>query len=1091
MTTPDFIEFIEALAPEGEKVLFGKSKVLEDGTDGYVPTDTLPPNTALYANTGSFIKSRADQDGKLRAKAENIEQCLFLMLDDIGTKAKTPPVEPTWKIETSPGNYQWGYAYSQRPTKGQQSAAVRAFAAAGYSDPGASNAVRWSRIPGSLNKKKQFIAKLTEFHPERKFTLPELCAEMGVTMGEPEMERHEAKAAASADAPPIEQAVEMLKHIKADDREVYRNVGMAMQSAYDDAGRAFWLAWAKTCPEYDNPDAERDAEKDWKSFKDMPNGIGIGTLFHYAIEGGWKHPAPDVEGMFGEVEGAQQSEEKFPAPYDPSEAFLIDTFNSHGLNVAKYRSIVAPIPHPDGAFMLKMDGRVVEYHKGIGRVRASGNVSPIFFGDVTQQNFVLVTDNWFSAAALHEATGDPVICIEGWAFGEIQSEDGESSRALHTKLLEIVRPNLKMRVITTTDQEEMRLRMATFRMLMMEEGVNVIVFALPMIDFHPVDGFGDWAAKTWGSRENWPRGDDLTKALFGKGGALQRVADDDLAEAAKSYTMSNADRFGKFHLDLTDRGAGSYILSKLGRGSFYYLKDRDEWVQWHDGAWRSIGKEPLFLIDIAAHGYLQRSNALRKQVVQIEEALRTEKDPIRKAQMNIDISTKTEQAVDFHKRYKVLSMTTGRLNVLKDLKHRGEVAVFSKIFDADDWMIGVKNGILDLRTGIVREARQEDMMFRSCRSRYVKGATHPRITKLLQEITATAYLKDAPSFMGAVDGFVLDGGREQWLQRRLGAMLVGGNKLTSLEILHGFGSNGKSVLGKLLSGVLGKAGTAIGESGYLTTVPAAAIMSSYHAKDPDAATPYLATTPGARVLLMSESKDTDKINEQLVKNITGGDEVAYRGLYKGAATFRPQFTPILLTNPLPQVVEGGKAIWDRLAPMHLAMRWARPGASEEDKNTLPPEDTWFRDEADGDVEACEAFLSWLVDGCLSWQKDGLGEMPTDVRATINSYRETSDHFGAWAAENNVVFDPTSFTTSGSIFNSYSMWEKQNGKQSPSKDVVIRRLLEWKPELRKGKRDDVRGVWGINVPMFGWLKKSETGSVGEEVVSLPTTKTVAV
>ena len=31
------------------------------------------------------------------------------MLDDIGTKCKEPPVEPSWKLESSRGNEQWGY----------------------------------------------------------------------------------------------------------------------------------------------------------------------------------------------------------------------------------------------------------------------------------------------------------------------------------------------------------------------------------------------------------------------------------------------------------------------------------------------------------------------------------------------------------------------------------------------------------------------------------------------------------------------------------------------------------------------------------------------------------------------------------------------------------------------------------------------------------------------------------------------------------------------------------------------------------------------------------------------------------------------
>lgn len=149
----------------------------------FSPNDTLPPNTETYVNTGLFLRYRADKDtGKLGATADSIDHCLFLMLDDIGTKSKVPPLEPTWKIETSPGNFQWGYLYQRnsRPTKAEQAAAVKAIGLAGFSDPGASGPVRWCRLPGSRHKKKQFTARLHELHPTRRFTLPDILDALGV-----------------------------------------------------------------------------------------------------------------------------------------------------------------------------------------------------------------------------------------------------------------------------------------------------------------------------------------------------------------------------------------------------------------------------------------------------------------------------------------------------------------------------------------------------------------------------------------------------------------------------------------------------------------------------------------------------------------------------------------------------------------------------------------------------------------------------------------------------------------------------------------------------------------------------------------------
>jgi len=190
----NFIEYLKDIAPEGETILIVRQKPTggthSDGALKCVWPAMLPskynPKTigAWYANTACFIVDRF-KDGKVSAAATNCERVAFLVLDDIGTKSKVPPLEPTWKIETSPDNFQWGYTFGldDQPTKGEFSAAISAIAEAGYTDKGAINPVRNFRIPGSINLKpgrENFIAKLTEFHPTREFSLKQICDALGV-----------------------------------------------------------------------------------------------------------------------------------------------------------------------------------------------------------------------------------------------------------------------------------------------------------------------------------------------------------------------------------------------------------------------------------------------------------------------------------------------------------------------------------------------------------------------------------------------------------------------------------------------------------------------------------------------------------------------------------------------------------------------------------------------------------------------------------------------------------------------------------------------------------------------------------------------
>ena len=191
----NFVEYISKQAPEGETCLLVKQKPVgnEQHADGTIKA-TWPAfypheykeGGAWYANTASFVVARFKN--KPSASIHNCDHVAFLVLDDIGTKSKAPPLEPTWKIETSPDNFQWGYTFAldDQPKHEDFSAAIKAIAEAGFTDKGATNAVRNFRIPGSVNLKPErnkFVSVLSEFHPEREFSLPQIMGAFGVVAG--------------------------------------------------------------------------------------------------------------------------------------------------------------------------------------------------------------------------------------------------------------------------------------------------------------------------------------------------------------------------------------------------------------------------------------------------------------------------------------------------------------------------------------------------------------------------------------------------------------------------------------------------------------------------------------------------------------------------------------------------------------------------------------------------------------------------------------------------------------------------------------------------------------------------------------------
>lgn len=185
-----FIEYLTKLAPEGETALFVTKKTFGENKVGFIAAlpNKFRASGVTYGNTGSFILERLDIN-KPSASASNCDRVSVLVLDDIGTKSKTPELEPTWIIETSEGCFQWGYTFGldDQPFKNEFCAAVTAIAEAGFTDPGMTNPVRNFRIPGSINDKpgrNNFESKLIQFNPEREFTLKQICDALGVVPGE-------------------------------------------------------------------------------------------------------------------------------------------------------------------------------------------------------------------------------------------------------------------------------------------------------------------------------------------------------------------------------------------------------------------------------------------------------------------------------------------------------------------------------------------------------------------------------------------------------------------------------------------------------------------------------------------------------------------------------------------------------------------------------------------------------------------------------------------------------------------------------------------------------------------------------------------
>ena len=227
---------------------------------------------------------------------------------------------------------------------------------------------------------------------------------------------------------------------------------------------------------------------------------------------------------------------------------------------------------------------------------------------------------------------------------------------------------------------------------------------------------------------------------------------------------------------------------------------------------------------------------------------------------------------------------------------RGPLELSEDIFDADPNVLNVPNGVVDLRTGEMRERRPEDYFTRVTRAPYKPGAEHPDWDEAL-----TALQK----------------GVRRYLQARLGQAVTGhvpDDDIVSFFI--GLGSNGKSlILGTVLS-VLGS---------YAAIMPAQLLESS-----PGDHPVAVMELHGRRVAVAEELRDGHTLPMKRIKDIAGTSPMKARRLYGPFIEWRPTHALFVSSNYQPRVEETDHGTWRRLEEIPFPLRFvAEPSAPDE------------------------------------------------------------------------------------------------------------------------------------------------------------------
>jgi putative DNA primase/helicase len=264
--------------------------------------------------------------------------------------------------------------------------------------------------------------------------------------------------------------------------------------------------------------------------------------------------------------------------------------------------------------------------------------------------------------------------------------------------------------------------------------------------------------------------------------------------------------------------------------------------------------------------------------------------------------------------------------------------------DTDPMLLNVRNGTLDLRTGELLPHRREDLITKLSPVNYDPGAEAPIWTTFLNRI------------MGGNEELVA------FLQRSTGYVLTGSVQEQCLFFCHGSGSNGKSTFLRVLLDLMGDYG--------MQTPP-----ELLNVRRGEVHPTERADLAGRRLAAAVENSIGDRLDESLVKVLTGGDRIRARRMRQDHWEFAPTHKLWVAANHKPGVRGTDNGIWRRvkLIPFNVTISEAEADRSLPDKltNELP------------------GILAWSVRGCLEWQRGGLQVPPEVVNATT-CYRDESD-----------------------------------------------------------------------------------------------------
>ena len=413
----------------------------------------------------------------------------------------------------------------------------------------------------------------------------------------------------------------------------------------------------------------------------------------------------------------------------------------------------------------------------------------------------------------------------------------------------------------------------------------------------------------------------------------------------------------------TDLGNARRLVAHHGQ-DLRYCHPWGSWLVWDGRRWKADDS-----------GEIQRRAKLTVAAIYREASTATDADK-RKALAKHATSSEAEN----------------RIRAMISLA-KSEVPVQPEEFDTDPFLLNAQNGTVDLRTGEMREHRRDDLITKIAPVEYDPDASATTFEAFLERVLPNEEVR-------------------RFVQRAAGYSATGDTSERCMFIHHGPGANGKSTYQEAIAAALGD---------HAMRTPTETLLAKRTGGVPN----DVARLKGARLVTAAETEEGRRLDESLIKDLTGQDTISARFMRAEWFDFLPTHKLHLSTNHKPEIRGTDPAIWSRIRLVPWSV-------------VIPPEERDRR--LAGKLRAeLPGVLAYLVRGAVEWVKGGL-KAPDEVRRATAAYRSDQDVLGVFVDERCAVAKDAE-TYASALYGAYKDWCEISGERAENQRRFGMRLTE--------------------------------------------------